>query len=329
MRERLDLLLAPLPAELHVDIVTALQDKGKLLSSPSPNADPPRPAGMWGLLTMLVAQYVSPDIDPAAASCVGLAVECLICALDLLDDVEDNDQTLTLQALGVARTLNVSTALMLLAQQALASLVEVDGTFAAVEPLLQATLREAVLVAVCGQHADLLAEGRAALDLTEEECIDMAEKKAGALMSMACHLGALCAGASGEVCKTLAEVGELLGTAHQFDNDSHDLAAALYPPPHNPASPVPPVHIKTDLVRGKKTLPVVLAARYRQGLQERASSADEERQVEMHALDKGIMATWSLCLYYREVARSQLQALERQRAMTPELRLLLSLDEEP
>ena len=105
-----------------------------------------------GLLTMLVAQYVSPDIDPTAASCVGLAVECLICALDLLDDVEDNDQTLTLQTLGVARTLNVSTTLMLLAQQALVSLLELDGTFAAVEPLLQRTLREAVLVAACGQH---------------------------------------------------------------------------------------------------------------------------------------------------------------------------------
>ena len=59
----------------------------------------------WPLLTLLVAQTIAPEIDLVSASSVAVAIECFICALDLLDDVEDDDQTPIVQSLGIARTL--------------------------------------------------------------------------------------------------------------------------------------------------------------------------------------------------------------------------------
>ena len=85
--------------------------------------------------------------------------------------------------------------------------------------------------------------------------------------------------------------------------------------------------MKSDLVRGKKTLPIVLAARKQEILQKTALSADEEKQTEMQALHHGILAAWSLCLLYRERARLLLQELAAQRVVSPELRRLLGLEE--
>src|SRR5436853_7762009 len=115
--ERLNLLLMPLHPLLRTDVISALEGKGKLLFRPhtdtdpihSPNSQSPTPpAGVWSLLTLLIAQHISPDIDAVLAGNVAVAVECFVCALDLLDDIEDDDQTPIVQALGPARILNVS-----------------------------------------------------------------------------------------------------------------------------------------------------------------------------------------------------------------------------
>jgi hypothetical protein len=144
LRERLQHLLARLHPVLHTDVVRALEGEGKLLSHHRVDADSPAPtltAGVWPLLTLLVAQSISPDIDPLCASNVAIAIECFVCAIDLLDDVIDGDQTTTLQALGVARTLNVSTALLTLAQQAILSLAQQNAASTLTLRLLE-TLQE-------------------------------------------------------------------------------------------------------------------------------------------------------------------------------------------
>ena len=128
LRERLHHLLAALHPVLHADAARALEGEGKLLSPSHTDLHPPDTqksallAGIWPLLTLFVAQSISPDVDLLLASSVAVAVECYVCAIDLLDDVMDEDQTTTLQALGIARTLNVSTALLVLAQQSILSL---------------------------------------------------------------------------------------------------------------------------------------------------------------------------------------------------------------
>ncbi len=331
LRERLHHLLTTLHPVLYTDVVRALEGEGKLLSHLRVNAGSPTPtlpAGVWPLLTLLVAESVSSGIDPVCASSVAVAVECFVCAIDLLDDVMDEDQTTTLQALGVARTLNVSTALLTLAQRAILSLSQQNVPSAMILHLLD-TLQESALVVTAGQHRDILAEQRPIQDFTREECIEIAAAKAGSIMRLACRLGALCAGADDVLCEQFSELGELLGIAHQLDNDSHDLYYLLYDNTSAVASTEAGTatrNVKTDLARGKKTLPIVLASRQDATLQLASLSADEEKERYLHALREGIITTWGICLLYRERARDRLQKIEAQKPIAPVLRLLLGFE---
>jgi len=325
LRELLLFLLATLHPVLRADVVRALEEEGKLLAKPRADAVAVRPDGSWALLTMLVAQHIDPDIDLLCVSSVAIAIECFVCALDLLDDVEDEDQTPSIQVLGVARALNVATALMMLAQQAISSLSQQAVPPGRILSLLD-TLQASALNAAAGQHRDLLAEQRSAQELTLEECIEIAASKAGALMRLACRLGALCAGADDVMCEHFSELGELLGIAHQLDNDAHDLYYLL----QSETSAVPPTKaenitrsIKTDLVRQKKTLPVVLAARVNSSLQKATAPVDKEEH--LRALHEGIITTWGICLLYRERAGDRLRMIEDQRSLAPALRLLLQI----
>ena len=325
LRERLLFLLATQHPVLRADVVRALEEEGKLLAKPRADAVAVRPDGSWALLTMLVAQHIDPDIDLLCVSSVAIAIECFVCALDLLDDVEDEDQTPSIQVLGVARALNVATALMMLAQQAISSLSQQAVPPGRILSLLD-TLQASALNAAAGQHRDLLAEQRSAQELTLEECIEIAASKAGALMRLACRLGALCAGAGDVMCEHFSELGELLGIAHQLDNDAHDLYYLL----QSETSAVPPTKaenitrsIKTDLVRQKKTLPVVLAAKGNSSPQK--ASAPVEKEEHLRALHEGIITTWGICLLYRERAGDRLRMIEDQRSLAPALRFLLDL----
>ena len=324
LRERLHHLLSTLHPALQVDARRAFEERGKLLSQSSYDANAASsdlPSGTWPLLTLLVACCISPHIDLALASSVALATECFVCALDLLDDVEDEDQTPIVLELGAARALNVSTTLLALAQRSLLSLLQ-QGVEEALVLRLLGSMQEATLVATSGQHRDLLAEQRKASELTREECIEIAAAKAGAIMRLACLLGAICSGASEAECAEFAEMGELLGIAHQLDNDAHDLYYLLESADASPDIPAAR-NVKTDLVRGKKTLPVVLAATESESLQENSEPSDGEKQEYLQALREGIMTTWGISLLYRERAADRLLAISSRRSLAPELRLLL------
>jgi geranylgeranyl pyrophosphate synthase len=330
LRERLQFFLVTLPPIIRADVMYVLEGQGKLLSQ-SPqrtNLSPSsRIEGVWPLLTLLIAQNVSSETVSIAASNVAISIECFICALDLLDDVEDEDQTLILQTLGVARTLNVSTILLTLAQQAILSLSEQNISPVLILRLLT-TLQESTLLAAIGQHRDLLAEQRSLLDLTNEECIEIAAGKAGALMRLACRMGAICAGANDFLCDQFSNLGELLGISHQLDNDCHDLYYLLQRRNSSfsfDGSEKSSGDVKSDLVRGKKTLPVVIAARRESSLQETVLSADNLKQEHVQALHDGIIATWGICLLYRERASSLFGDIESQIPIAPSLRLLLGL----
>jgi geranylgeranyl pyrophosphate synthase len=328
--ERLLFFLAKLQPYLRADVTIALEGTGKLLSLPQSKqfaAHSKLPAGHWPLLTMLVAEHCDHDIDPTYASTIAVAIECFICALDLLDDVEDGDQTATLQTLGEARTLNVSTTLLVLAQRIILSMSEQHVSLERILRLLD-TLQEAALTATAGQHRDLLGEQQSALEITQEDCIEIARGKAGALIRLTCRLGALCAGAHDALCELLSELGELLGIAQQLDNDAHDLYYLLQDHPSQTVSTPTeniPRSVKTDLVRGKKTLPVVIAAQRNQSLQNAAVSADEMSEEQIQALHEGIIATWGVSLLYHERARERFQAIEAQHPIAPALRMLLNL----
>lgn len=330
LTERLVFLLQRLHPALRVDVERALQARGKLLSKTHAGpalAHSTLPNGSWSLLTLLVAQYILPDIDLTLACNAALAVECFVCALDLLDDVEDEDRSPTLEALGTARILNVSTALLSLAQQALFSPIHTGAPAEQVvrfAEMLQAT----TLTAVTGQHQDLLAEQRPAQELTIDECIAIAAGKAGSLMRLACWLGAACAGADDVLLEQFSQLGELLGISHQLDNDSHDLYDLLQ-------ESAPPVELttiearaqsrKSDLTRNKKTLPVVIAASKMSALQQGREEADRENTAYLQALREGILASWGICLLYRERANDLWEQIEVRRPAGSALRSLLGL----
>src|SRR5260370_8060665 len=312
---------------MYAHVVRDFQEEGKLLYHPLTGIISPRttrPAGIWSLLTLLVAQHVSPDIDPIYVSSIAVSVECFCAALDLLDDVEDEDQTPIMQELGAARVLNVTTVLLTLAQQALLSLSDLGVDPVNILSLLN-TLQESALGITSVQHRDLLADQRSPLDFTREECIDIAAVKAGAILRLACRLGAQCAGADTVLCEQFAEFGLLLGTAAQLDNDSHDLYYLLQdviPSILLEDAGATPRSTKSDLVRRKKTLPIVLAATemaktrgaagesFDDALQKILELSDEERNEYLRALKEVILTTWGICILYRERARYRLREFE-------------------
>ncbi|WP_376793811.1 polyprenyl synthetase family protein [Thermogemmatispora sp.] len=322
----LERLLAAVPAPLREDVALALRQEGKLLAWREAvlarSAGEREPwAGRWPLLTFSIARALDPAGSADYAAGAALAVECLVCAIDIFDDLADDDQTLLLQAVGAARAINVAAALQALAQQAIL-MVEAEARPPAAGPLiLLAELQAASLSCLAGQQSDLLAEALPLSAYRREECLALAAAKAGSLMRLACRLGALVAGASPSLCELFARLGELLGVAGQLDNDCHDLHAALARPPAL-ARP------KSDLRRGKKTLPLVLAA------SSGGCSPDELLALQQGApvssalsacLAEAITAAWSICLLYRERARLCLQAIEACWPLPPALHRLLGL----
>ena len=321
LRERLQLFLDTLHPLLRRDVVQALMSPGKLFSTQDKHEEPfTLPSGMWSLLPLLVAKHTVPDTTKTHyIYSVAVSVECFICALDLLDDIEDGDQTFIVQELDIARVLNVATTLLALTNHMLLSLNEVGCPSEQVVRLLS-TVQEALITATVGQHRDILAEKRAAESFTTDECIEIAEGKAGALMSLACRIGALCANANNEELALFSEMGKLLGIAHQLDNDSHDLYHIL----QHQQSGKELGTIKTDLVRQKKTLPVVLAAQAISTLHNSSFATDEEKQKAfIDVLHEGIITTWGISLLYHERAHDQLRQIETKHPVSHALRLLL------
>lgn len=285
---------------LRADIIEALAQEGKLFHQPVAPLD-----GRWALAPLCLARALHEEVDPAASSAAALAVECLVCATDLFDDLMDEDVTPLIERAGEARTLNVALALLSLPQRILLSLVG-RRPYSSLPVRLLDAVQQALLQAVAGQQQDLLAERCPACELSREDCLETAAAKAGSLLGLACRLAALCADVGEARVGLCTELGRLLGIAAQLDNDAHDLSHLLQ---------TAGGHRKSDLRRSKKTLPVVLAAHSLQtthalaaeeidrAFQQLSSLTVQEQEIYVAALREGILATWGLSLLYRERAR--------------------------
>jgi geranylgeranyl pyrophosphate synthase len=303
--------------------------EGKLLHRPAAELD-----GRWALLPFCLVQDLRPVTGCElsrieAAREVALAMECIGSATDLLDDVMDSDATPLIEQLGEARALSVALALISLAHRMLLALLDLDLPVMLPKRLME-TVQSAILRASAGQQQDLLAEGRPASELSCEECLEIASAKAGALLALACQMGALCAGLADEQVARCAEAGRLLGIAAQLDNDAHDLSELLQPADQRNSQ-------KSDLARGKKTLPIVLAARSLQityALEKDSIDfrylellKDSEREKCFGALREGILTTWGIALLYRERAREAFGQLVGVRFFSPALCRVLGLND--
>jgi octaprenyl-diphosphate synthase len=161
---------------------------------------------------------------------------------------------------GAGRAVGVGDALLALAFREAAHLA-LPG---AVEALAQATLDLT--------RGELLQQaGRLDLSLTEETYVERCRLKTGALLAVACRLGAAVAGAPPAVQDRLARFGRDLGLAFQIVDDVMDLTA--------PAGATGKAR-GDDLAGGTVTLPVILAVRMDPGLApavRRAADDPEER----------------------------------------------------
>lgn len=177
--------------------------------------------------------------DPLLGSKVAAAVEIFMAGLDVLDEIEDGDQSPLVDAVGTAQALNIATALLLLPQTLLGELATAGLEPARAARLMQ-TLAEAGLTATGGQHRDLLSERNRLASY--DEAIEIARLKAGALVAGACKLGALVGTDNDALLARYHAWGTHYGTAAQLSNDLHDAEDGVK---------------KSDIARQKGTVPLI------------------------------------------------------------------------
>jgi competence protein ComQ len=165
-----------------------------------------------------------------------VAMELFARAADILDDLqdEDNDNALWRRIPSSQATI-LATNLLLLSYEALSP---VAGTNM-YQQVIQ-VLNKTGLAAGDGQFQETLYDLRE--DATLDEYLELIGKKSGSLTAGACSIGGIFGGASTKDVRQLEDFGIKLGQIAQIDNDLQDFLN---------------ITDKSDLVKGKKTLPFV------------------------------------------------------------------------
>jgi geranylgeranyl diphosphate synthase type I len=172
--------------------------------------------------------------DPDRTIGVAAAWVLLYTAAHILDDLEDGETTC-----GASSAINVATGLIFTAIQSLAHSSHSDVTDQVLVGMTQDFA--CTILRMCGgQHADLV-ETPGSL----ENCWKIAEAKSGACFALACRAGARLAGAQDEVVEHYSQFGHHLGMMLQVCDDLEGIWS--------------PAGGRSDLMAGKRTLPVVYA----------------------------------------------------------------------
>ncbi len=180
-----------------------------------------------------------------AALDVAAATEMVVAAIDVVDNVIDDEWDEAVEGLSSARALNASLALVWLAQQIVSGLGGYLGSERAC--LIGSLLASAASSCCAGQDQDLRLEAIA--HVTEDQALATTRLKSGSLLGLACQVGAATAPVSDDVLEAVFELGANAGVVAQILNDlvGVDPRAA---------------DRGTDLRLHKKTLPIVYAVRH-------------------------------------------------------------------
>ncbi|MCQ4087442.1 polyprenyl synthetase family protein [Saccharibacillus sp. JS10] len=187
---------------------------------------------MFGNLTLLHYNMYQGELESESIQ-VAAAVEALILALDMIDDLQDQDNdSPPWSKIRHDLALNIALGFVFLSQHMLLqSDFEPDRKSAAA-----ALLNAQSLHTVSGQMTDLLNNIE-----SEEQYIEMILGKSASLLVMACQVGTVLA--CGEIKPETREYAEQLGIAAQLKNDILDLTGN---------------ERKNDFWNRKRTLPVLL-----------------------------------------------------------------------
>lgn len=207
----------------------ALEARGKLLGLQG--------AFAWGMLPLLLCEELG--MDPLRALPLSTATECFIAALDVLDDLEDEDAGDALwRSCGRATAANVATLLLFLNQRALARLIDL-GHDPSLTVAMERIYAQAGSLACCGQQQDL--DGGAC---DEDGYLGMVARKTGSLTQGICRAAATLVTDDGLAIERYADLGLNLGIAMQIANDVAAIATE---------------RDRNDLVRCKQELSLLFA----------------------------------------------------------------------
>ncbi|UCC65268.1 MAG: polyprenyl synthetase family protein, partial [Anaerolineae bacterium] len=171
------------------------------------------------LLCLLVSEAAGGPMEQAMPAAV--AVELVHNFSLVHDDIQDNSATrrgrpTVWQVWGIPQAINVGDGMFALTQLALVKLADQGLPPDCVLEAMRAF--DAACVALTeGQFLDISFEQRA--DVTPDEYLQMIRGKTAALISAACRLGALIAGAPPQTVGHYARFGEYLGLAFQIQDD--------------------------------------------------------------------------------------------------------------
>jgi competence protein ComQ len=191
----------------------------------------------WPLLPLMVSDAICDSyvqVLPAAA-----ALQFLLAAGDVFDDIEDADATDSIYArYGLAEAVSVGSTLLILGEHSLAHLkargVDADAVVRVME-MVNLYYAKACI----GQHLDITTEVYPAE--SEEMYLKIIGMKSAAQVECACCVGATLAGAKKHFIDAFTLFGRNLGMASQISNDIQGLISG------------------SDIIRRKMTLPVIYA----------------------------------------------------------------------
>ena len=159
----------------------------------------------FGELTLLHYQMFkgkNNDIYSVAA-----ALEILILASDILDDLADKDNIFApWYQIDQSKVLNITTGLLLLSKQILDSVQEKSGR------VLDKLFYESIYRSISGQHLDLNNKIE-----DKQSYLEVVKKKSGSLTSLACLMGASLS--SSQNLDIIENYGEKIGIISQLSND--------------------------------------------------------------------------------------------------------------
>jgi geranylgeranyl pyrophosphate synthase len=276
---------APIGPAYRAAIDTALSLPGNILSDV--------PDARWARLVWTCCAAACGRWGQAVPTAA--AVELFMVAVDVLDDEEDGERSTLQDTVGAACALNVSTGLLLLAQQ---SLLDTAAGAAAAQVLLGAGLH-----ACSGQHLDL--------STTAEQCDTLSDavavtaEKSASLTAAICRLGAICAGADAPLQEVYARFGRCLGMVAQLTNDM----VAVRPDAVG----------KTDILYRRPTLPLAYRALSATG------GADRQDGDRGSGTDGALYVTWAVADAYRRQAVALVPALSPSEQGREDLRALLDV----
>lgn len=169
----------------------------------------------WSLLPIMVCESVGGHYHRALP--VSAAIQLLIAAGEIFDDIEDADSSESLSSkYGSPVATNLATTLIILAERAITLLKRKDVSDDIIVRIMDA-LNFLYAEACAGQHSDLTSLQDTVL--TEEMYLNVAGMKSASTPACACHIGALLATEDQELIDTFTIFGYNLGMASQIAND--------------------------------------------------------------------------------------------------------------